>query len=147
MRLLYLCTGNSARSIMAEAITRSMLPPGAPIEVYSAGTGPKGIHPETETVLKEAGVATEGLRSKGIDQVPFDSIDMVVTLCGDARDACPAPPSGARRIHWGLRDPAGFAGDPAQVREAFRAVRDEVRTCVKRLMFELAMDPALRRER
>ena len=115
--VLFLCTGNSARSIMAEAITRSMLPAGAPIEVFSAGTAPKGVHPETEAVLREAGVETAGLRSKGLGDVPFGSADVVVTLCGEARDACPAPPAGARQIHWALRDPSAATGGAAEVRE------------------------------
>ncbi len=131
---------------MAEAFTRALIPPSAPVEVFSAGTQPAGMHDDTRAVLEEAGVAVDGLRSKGIDEVPFDDMDLVVTLCDEARQACPAPPAGARRVHWGLRDPAQET-DPARRREAFRAVRDEVRTCVKRLMFELATDPSLRQRR
>jgi len=144
VKLLYLCTGNSARSIMAEAFTRAILPDNAPLEVFSAGTNPKGIHPETTAVMEEAGVTMDGLRSKSLEEVPFGEIDIVITLCGDARDSCPAPPPGARRLHWGLRDPAAAAGSPDEIRETFRAVRDEVLTCVKRLMFELATNPGLR---
>jgi len=144
MKILYLCTGNSARSQMAEAFTRSMLPHGAPIEVFSAGTAPSGLHPETAAVMGEAGVDMSGYRSKPMSDVPFDSIDLVVTLCDDARRSCPAPPSGARRIHWGLKDPTEAAGSPEQVRQAFRDTRDEVLTCVKRLMFELATTRSLR---
>jgi arsenate reductase len=146
MKILYLCTHNSARSIMAEAFTRSLIPPGAGVEVYSAGTDPKGVHPETAVVMKEAGIDLAGFRSRPVTEVPFDAMDLVVTLCDDARQACPAPPKGARLLHWGLRDPASEP-DPAQIREAFRAVRDEVRTCVRRLMFELATDPSLRQQR
>ena len=144
MKILYLCTGNSARSQMAEAFTRSMLPPNAPIEVFSAGTHPKGVHAETVAVMKEAGVDTSGFRSKTVAEVPFDSIDLVVTLCDDARRSCPAPPSGARRIHWGLKDPAEAGGSPEEIRQAFRDTRDEVLTCVKRLLFELATTRSLR---
>jgi arsenate reductase (thioredoxin) len=147
MKLLYLCTGNSARSLMAEAFTRSLLPAGAPIEVFSAGTEPRGIHPETMAVMQEAGVDMSPFRSKAITEVPFDAIDLVVTLCDDAKRSCPSPPAGAHKIHWGLRDPAAVTGDPEQVHEAFRAVRDEVRACVKRLMFELATDRTLRQGR
>ncbi|HET6372642.1 MAG TPA: arsenate reductase ArsC [Candidatus Polarisedimenticolia bacterium] len=138
MKILYLCTGNSARSQMAEAFTRAMAPAAAGIEVFSAGTHPKEVHPQTIAVMAESGVDVGGARSKGIDEVPFDAVDLVVTLCDDARATCPAPPPGARRIHWGLRDPALTEGSPDDVRESFRAVRDEVRTCVKRLLFELA---------
>ncbi len=146
MKILYLCTHNSARSIMAEAFTRSLLPEGTGVEIYSAGTDPAGIHPETAAVMKEAGIDVAGMRSRSVEEVPFAAMDLVVTLCDDARVSCPAPPQGARLLHWGLRDPAAET-DPAQIREAFRAVRDEVRTCVRRLMFELATDPALRKAR
>jgi arsenate reductase len=145
MKMLYLCTGNSSRSQMAEAFTRSMLPASAPIEIFSAGTHPKGVHPETTEVMKEAGVDISQYRSKGIDEVPFETIDLVITLCDDARRSCPAPPSDARRIHWSLRDPAETTGSAAEIRAAFRATRDEVLTCVKRLMFELATTRSLRR--
>jgi len=144
MKILYLCTGNSARSQMAEAFTRSILPPNAPIEVFSAGTDPKGIDPMTIAVMEEAGLDLSGSRSKRIDEIPFDTIDLVITLCDDARRACPLPPSGAHRIHWGLKDPAEATGTPEQIRESFRATRDEVLACVKRLMFELATTRTLR---
>ena len=144
MKILYLCTGNSARSQMAEAFTRSMLPGNAPIEVFSAGVSPVPIHPETIAVMKEAGIDLSGAVSKSIDKVPFDTIDLVITLCDDARRSCPAPPIGAHRIHWGLKDPADASGSPEEVRAVFRATRDEVLTCVKRLMFELATTRSLR---
>ena len=146
MKILYLCTHNSARSIMAEAFTRSLLPEGTGVEIYSAGTDPAGIHPETAAVMKEAGIDVTGMRSRAVTEVPFATTDIVVTLCDNARASCPAPPKGARRLHWALRDPAEET-DPGQIREAFRAVRDEVRTCVRRLMFELATDPSLRQKR
>ena len=151
MKILYLCTGNSARSQMAEAFTKALLPAGVGIEVFSAGTHPVGIHPETSAVMQEAGIDLSGHRSKGIDEVPFDAIDLVVTLCDDARQSCPAPPVGARRIHWGLRDPAATPASASdgseEIRSRFRAVRDEVLTCVKRLMFELATTQAGRAPR
>lgn len=141
MRILYLCTGNAARSLMAEAFTRSLAPAAAGLEAYSAGVDPKGIHPETRVVMQEVGVDMSGYRSKGLSEVPFDSMDLVVTLCDDARSRCPAPPTAARRLHWGLADPAAATGTPEQIRERFRGSRDEVKTCVKRLLFELATDP------
>jgi len=147
MKILYLCTGNSARSLMAEAFTKSMLPAAAPIEVFSAGTKPRGVHPETVAVMKEAGIDMSGFASKGIQQVPLDSIDLVVTLCDDARLSCPAVPGAVQRIHWSLRDPAEATGTPEQVRGRFRAARDEVLACVKKLMFELATTRSLRLER
>ena len=144
MKILYLCTGNSARSLMAEALTREMIPKNAAIEVFSAGTHPNGIHPETISVMKEAGIDMASFRSKPIAEVPWDSIDLVVTLCDDARRACPTPPAGAHRIHWGLRDPAAATGTPERIHQSFQEARDEIRTCVKRLVFELATTRTLR---
>lgn len=138
MRILYLCTGNSARSQMAEAFTRALLPASAGIEVFSAGTRPAGIRSETVAVMREAGLDLSGQRSKGIGEVPLDSMDLVITLCDDARRSCPTPPAGAKRLHWRLRDPAAAPGGPEEVHEQFRAVRDEVRACVKNLLFEIA---------
>lgn len=144
MKILYLCTGNSARSLMAEAFTRQLVPPNAPIEVFSAGTHPKGIHPETVAVMGEVGVDMTPYASKAISEIPFDSIDLVVTLCDDARRSCPAPPTGASRIHWGLRDPAAENGSAAPIHQRFQAARDEVHACVRKLMFELATARKLR---
>ncbi len=139
MKILYLCTGNSARSQMAEAFSRSIIPANAPLEVFSAGTEPAGLHPETVAVMQEVGVDMTGHRSKSTDEVPFDAMDIVVTLCDSALGACPAVPAGCRTIHWSLRDPASGGGSPEEVRRSFREVREDVLACVKRLMFELAM--------
>ena len=138
MKILFLCTGNSARSQMAERFARSLVPASAGIEIFSAGTHPQGLHPEAVAVMKEVGVDLSDARSKGLDDVPFDSIDLAVTLCDDAQASCPTVPPGCSRIHWGLPDPAAATGTPEEVRESFRAVRDQVLTCVKRLLFELA---------
>lgn len=145
MNIVFVCTGNAARSVMAEALARALVPAQAPLRFFSAGTHPKGVHPETIAVLQEAGVETAGLASKSIDDVPYAEARVVITLCDSARDACPVPPPGARHIHWSLRDPADPAIPDQERRAAFRQTREEVLTCVKRLMFELAMDPSLRR--
>jgi len=145
MNILFLCTGNAARSLMAEAIAKSLAPAHAPLRFHSAGTHPQGVHPETIAVLEEAGVSTSGLASKPIKAIPFGEMDLIITLCDDARGACPTPPEGARHIHWGLRDPAAPDIPAGERRQAFRTAREEVLTCVKRLMFELAMDPSLRK--
>ena len=159
MKILYLCTGNSARSQMAEAFTKALLPAGVEIEVFSAGTHPVGIHAETRAVMKEIGIDLSGQRSKGIDEVPFDAIDLVVTLCDDARQSCPTPPAGARRIHWGLRDPAAVpTAGPAsgsapagseEIRSTFRAVRDEVKSRIPRFVevyMECPVDLLIKRD-
>jgi arsenate reductase len=90
--------------------------------------------------MEEVGVIMSGHRSKSTREVPFDSMDLVVTLCDSARGSCPALPAGCRGIHWSLRDPASVQGTPEEVRRAFREVREDVLACVKRLMFELAMN-------
>lgn len=144
MKLLYLCTGNSARSIMAEAFTKSMLPGNAGVEVFSAGVRPAGIHPLTAQVMKETGIDLEGSRSKSIDEVPFNEMDVVVTLCDHARQTCPTPPAGARSIHWALQDPASESR-PDHALETFRRIREQVRAYVRQLLFDLATNPALRR--
>lgn len=116
--VLFLCTGNSARSILAEALLREQ--GGPAFEVHSAGTEPKGIHPLTLRVLAEAGIPTGGLRSKSVGEYLGQSFDYVITVCDNARQVCPVFPGVHESIHWGYDDPAAVAG-PEDVRlAAFR---------------------------
>ncbi len=121
--VLFLCTGNSARSILAEALLNCM---GAgAFTAYSAGSHPRGeVHPEALATLQQFGVPTEGLRSKSWDEfsAPGASpIDFVITVCDNAaREACPAWPGHPRTAHWGLDDPAALTGPPEAVANAFR---------------------------
>ena len=101
MRILFLCTGNSCRSQMAEGLARSAAPNG--VAVHSAGTNPVGIHPLAAEVMAERGTPLDGHSSKSLAEVP-DSFDLVVTLCGDAAETCPTFP-GAEVIHWPMRQP------------------------------------------
>lgn len=120
--VLFLCVANSARSQMAEALARSLAPTG--ISVYSAGSAPSRINPLAIKVLAEVGLDASTQFSKGIDAIPVDMIDTVVTLC--AEEVCPVFPGSVRRVHWPLSDPASVDGTEDSQLGAFRAVRDNL---------------------
>ncbi|MDW7994602.1 MAG: arsenate reductase ArsC [Gemmatales bacterium] len=124
MHVLILCTGNSCRSILAEAIWRHLA--GDRYVVQSAGTQPKGIHPLTLRVLAERGVPTDGLRSKHVREIDTSKIDLLVTVCDSARDSCPYLPGNFRRLHWPFDDPPAFPGGEEEQLAVFRRVRDEI---------------------
>jgi len=118
IRVLFVCTGNSARSLLAEALLQSR--GGEDFEVYSAGTQPAGVNPLTLRVLAEAGLPTDGLRSKSVDEYLGQSFDYVVTVCDDARQVCPVFPGVHESLHWGYDDPTAVEGDEATRLLAFR---------------------------
>ena len=120
--VLFLCVANSARSQMAEGIARDLAPAG--VRVSSAGSEPAAVRPQAVAVLGEIGIDISGHYSKGVDEVARP-VDAVVTLC--AEEVCPVWLGDARRVHWGLPDPAAAAGSPEAQLDAFRAVRDELR--------------------
>jgi arsenate reductase len=120
IRVLFVCTGNSARSVMAEALLRQH--GGDAFEVYSAGTEPKGINPLTLRVLAEAGVDASWARSKSVDEFPGQSFDYVVTVCDQARLACPVFPGVHATLHWGYEDPAAAEGTEDERLAVFRKV-------------------------
>ena len=122
-RVLFLCVHNSSRSQMAEGFARALAPAGA--EVMSAGTEPRGVHPCATQVMQEAGIDLAGQTSKHIDTLPWRQCDTVVTLCGEADESCPALAGDVRRVHWPLPDPS--IAPEAQLLDAFREVRDEIR--------------------
>lgn len=122
-RLLFVCTGNSARSQLAEAIARDLA--HGTVVVASAGPRPAGIHPMTMKVLKELGLPVDGLHSKSIDEVG-GRFDFVVTLCDVAREDCP-PFHGADVIHWSLPDPAQSNDSKRDLRQAFKRTAEELR--------------------
>jgi len=121
-RVLFLCTGNSARSQMAEGLLRQM--GGDRFEVFSAGTHPKGIHPRSVEVMKETGIDIANHRSKDVSEYTSAKFDYVITVCDRAKQQCPIFP-GAEPIHWGFDDPAEAPRD--RELETFRRVRDEIR--------------------
>ena len=122
-RVLFLCVGNSARSQIAEGFARKYAPPG--VEVWSAGIEPRGVNPLAVRVMEEAGIDIRGQHSKRVHEVPWQTADTVITLCGEAAEACPTVPAEVRRMHWPLEDPAA-AEDPERL-AAFREARDEIR--------------------
>lgn len=124
--VLILCTGNSCRSHLAEAILRKSA--GDLIEVASAGSKPAGyVHPEALAVLAEIGIDASAHRSKHLADFLSTSVDTVITVCGNADQVCPTFPGQVRRHYWGFDDPAHATGTPEAIRAEFRRVRDEIR--------------------
>ena len=119
IRVLFVCTGNSARSLMGEALLRHS--GGPAFEVHSAGTEPKGINPLTERVLDEAGIDHSWARSKSVNEYLGQSFDYVITVCDQARQACPVFPGVHETLHWGYEDPAAVEGTEAERLAAFRS--------------------------
>jgi protein-tyrosine-phosphatase len=128
--ILFLCVANSARSQMAEAIARSLAPPGT--RVWSAGSRPTELRPEAVAVLAEIGLEARGQRAKSVAEIPAAEVDTVITLC--AEEECPLFLGPATRIHWGLPDPAAVQGSREERLAAFRQVRDELRRRIVRLL-------------
>ncbi len=124
IRVLFLCTGNSARSQMAEGLLRSL--GGPDFEVFSAGAEPKGLHPLAVEVMREASVDISGQRSKPLDAFLGQNFDYVITVCDRALDRCPTFPGDNERIHWGFDDPTVETGDAAKRLAIFRRVRNEL---------------------
>jgi len=125
MRVLILCTGNSARSQMAEGILRHDA--GNLYEVFSAGTKPTHLRPEAIAVMQESGIDISGHRSKSVDEFAGQNFDYVITVCDNAKESCPIFPSKMKRIHWSIQDPAAVQGADEERLTAFRRARDELR--------------------
>lgn len=128
-KLLVLCTGNSARSQMAEGLFRQAL--GDRFEVFSAGTRPSHVRPEAIAVMAELGIDISGHRSKSVDEFIGQDFRYVVTVCDNARESCPVFPAQTERQHWSFEDPAAAAGTQADRESAFRKVRDQIATKVR----------------
>ena len=124
-RVLILCTGNSARSQMAEGLLRH--DGGERFEVFSAGVSPSRVRPEAIEAMREVGVDISNQRSKSVEEFAGQAFDYVITVCDNAREQCPFFPAETRRIHWSFDDPAAAVGDEAQRLSVFRRVRDEIR--------------------
>jgi two-component system phosphate regulon sensor histidine kinase PhoR len=132
--ILFLCTGNSCRSQMAEGFARQLA--NGRYRIFSAGTEPKGIHPLAARVMREAGVDISKQSSKSLDDVALEEIDQVITLCGDAEKRCPALGRQVKRSHWPLIDPAAAQGSEEQRLPLFRQVRDEIQRRVAALFLQ-----------
>ncbi len=124
-RILILCTGNSARSQMAEGLLRHY--GGNRFEVESAGTKPSRVRPEAIAVMRELGIDISSHRSKSVDEFAGQHFDYVVTVCDNAKESCPIFPSNAIRIHHNFEDPAALQGSEEDRLVLFRRVRDQIR--------------------
>ncbi len=122
-KVLFLCTGNSARSQMAEGWLRHLA--GDRFEVFSAGTHPVGLNPGSFEAMAEVGIDIAGHRSKGVGELSGHEFDYVVTVCDRAKETCPLWPGKTRLLHWSFDDPAAVQ-DADQRRTTFRRVRDEI---------------------
>ena len=134
IKVLFLCTGNSCRSQMAEGWARHLK--GDSIEPYSAGTATRGLDPSAVKVMAEAGVDISGHRSKHVTTLKDVMFDYVVTVCGHASESCPVFPGKTKLIHVGFDDPPALAKEARSEEEAlghYRRVRDEVRAFVEKL--------------
>jgi arsenate reductase len=124
-RVLILCTGNSARSQMAEGLFRNE--GGDRYEVFSAGTRPSTVRPEAIAVLAEIGIDISDHRSKSVDEFVGQPLDLVITVCDNAKESCPVLPGRTLRLHWPFEDPAHVKGTEEERKAAFRIVRDQIR--------------------
>ena len=124
-KILFLCTANSARSQMAEALMRHYR--GDEFECFSAGIAPSGVNPYAVKVLSEIGVDISGQYSKHIDDLPLENFDYIITVCDNAAANCPVFSGKGMKIHKGFEDPASVSGTSEQITTAFRKVRDELK--------------------
>lgn len=141
IRVLFVCTGNSARSIMAEALLRQH--GGSAFEVHSAGTEPRGINPLTLRVLAEAGIEGSWARSKSVDEFVGQSFDYVITVCDQARQSCPVFPGATAPLHWGYEDPAAAEGTDEERLVVFRRVFTQLGGRIHQFIPLALRDPAV----
>jgi ACR3 family arsenite transporter len=139
MKVMFLCTGNSCRSQMAEGMAREF---GKDmIEPYSAGLIAAGVHPRAIAVMKEISIDISRQKSKEIDEDLLRKMDMVITLCDNAAEACPWTPPEIRRLHWPIKDPVGTVGSEEKIMKEFRRARDEIKEKIQDFI------PALKNEK
>jgi arsenate reductase (thioredoxin) len=124
LRVLILCTGNSARSQMAEGLLRHV--GGTRYEVFSAGTKPVGMNPVAIEVMREKGIDISKQRSKSVAEFAGQEFETVITVCDNTAEQCPVFPGAPQRVHWSLTDPATVSGTKEEKLGAFRKVRDEL---------------------
>lgn len=131
LRVLFLCTHNSARSQMAEAILRQM--GGDQVEAFSAGSLPTEVHPEALAALREAGIDASGLSAKSLERFIGEPLDYIITVCDRVRDICPSFPGDPAQAHWSIADPA-VVEDPEQRAKAFHDVLSELQVRIHYLL-------------
>jgi arsenate reductase len=144
LRLMFLCTGNSCRSQMAEGWARKLGERHGEnwLAVQSAGIEAHGKNPRAIAVMQEASVDISGQESTRVTDGMLEQTDLVVTVCGHADDHCPVLPGSTRKIHWPLDDPAKAQGSEEEVMEFFRNSRDDIRRRVETLLSELKTESA-----
>ena len=133
-RILFVCTGNSARSQMAEGFARHLS--RGKVEAFSAGMEPSALNPYAVRVMAEKGIDISPQQSKAFDENLALRMDIVVTVCGSAEERCPVLPLQVKRLHWPLEDPARVRSTEAEILATFREVRDRIETCVRALVSE-----------
>ncbi len=134
LKVMFLCTGNSCRSQMAEGFARNL---GKGIlEAHSAGLMAAGVHPRAVAVMREAGIDISHQRSREIDPDLLRTMDVVITLCDNAAEACPRTPSTIKRLHWPVKDPVGTVGTEEEIIAEFRRARDEIKVKIQILIRE-----------
>ena len=140
-RVLFLCTGNSCRSQMAEGLLREFA--GDRYEVASAGTKPAGLNPDAVDTLREIGVDISKQRSKSVEEYIDQEFDYVVTVCDNARASCPVFLTRVSSLHWSLEDPAATQGSPEERKAVFRRVRDEITSRLRQFLSNPRLPAAL----
>jgi arsenate reductase len=135
LKVMFLCTGNSCRSQMAEGLAR-VLGSGL-VEPHSAGLIAAGVHQRAIAVMKEIGIDISGQKSREIDPDLLKKMDIVITLCSNAEESCPWTPPQIRRIHWPIKDPVGAAGTEEEIMTGFRKTRDEIKAKIAAFIRQL----------
>jgi arsenate reductase len=133
LKVMFLCTGNSCRSQMAEGFAR-VLGTGL-VEARSAGLIAAGVHPRAIAVMREEGIDISGQRSREIDPDLLLTMDVVITLCDNAAESCPRTPPTLRRLHWPIKDPVGTVGSEETIMKEFRWARDEIRSKIEHFLY------------
>ena len=137
-RVLFLCTGNSARSQMAEALAEDLA--GGTLEAVSAGSDPKPLHPNAVRVMREHGVDIDGRRSKPLGTFTGERFDYVISLCDRVREVCPEFPRHPELVHWSIPDPARAGDSDEQTYPAFQRTASEIATRVRYLLDRIEHD-------
>ncbi len=128
--ILFLCTGNSCRSQMAEGFARNILLED--VKIFSTGTDQNEIHPVAIKVMQEVGIDISEQKSKNLWEIPVDKISIVVTLCGDAAERCPIFPGEVKKINWILKNPVKTTGNEEEIINEFRKIRDKIKTYLEK---------------
>ena len=132
-KIYFLCTGNSCRSQIAEGYGKAILPTDE-FEIKSAGIEQHGLNPRAVQVMAEEGIDISTQTSDLIDMDYFNQADLIITLCGDAKDKCPVIPKGIKHVHWDLEDPDKATGTEEEIINKFREIRDDIKSRVANLL-------------